>query len=121
MKSILSCILSFLIFTGCGQQHKTIMENKPGNGDVVTLITTFHKSNATKDGYYVDGYVVDISSEEANRLDGKKIKITGHVTIIKGLNNEAPQYDKEGHRVISQGRADDTRFILDPRIDIIQD
>jgi len=102
-------------------QHDTIMENNSDTSDFVTLITTFHKSKATKDGYYVEDYIVDMSAKEARRLDGKKIKITGQVNIIKGLKNESPEYDTDGKRVIMQGREEDTKYIVSPVIEILKE
>ncbi len=94
----------------------------PGkNSGSVSFITTLDSANATKDGFYLNGYVVDIPYEKAKKLYGKKIKVTGKVTIVKGLNNQPKLYDKNGKELIQQGRAEDTRHILSPKIEILKD
>lgn len=89
--------------------------------NTVSFITKFNKENRTKDGYYLGDYVVDINSEMENKLDGKKIKITGKYYIENGLKNEPVQYDKNGKLIISQGRLEDTKHIISPNIEIIEE
>ena len=79
----------------------------------VSFVTIFDKNNATKDGYYVNGYVVNIDYEAGQKLHKKKIKITGKVTVVKGLKHETPEED------IKQGRYNDTKQILKPVIEIL--
>jgi hypothetical protein len=79
----------------------------------VSFTTTFDKNNEGKDGFYINGYVVNIDHETSQNLHMKKIKITGKVTIVKGM-----KYDKPGED-IRQGRFEDTKHILNPVIEII--
>src|SRR5688572_3110745 len=64
----------------------------------VSFVTIFDKNNETKDGYYVNGYVVNIDYETGQKLHTKKIKITGKVTIVKGLKENQSRVE------IKQGR-----------------
>ena len=79
----------------------------------VSIITVFNKNNETKDGYYINGYVVNISHERGQELHLKKIIITGKVTIVKKI--KPPESGED----IQQGRNIDTRHILKPTIKII--
>ena len=79
----------------------------------VSFVTIVDKNNATKDGYYVNGYVVNIEYEEGQKLHMKKIRITGKVSIVKGLKQ-----DKPGEPV-RQGRYSDAKHILKPIIEIL--
>jgi hypothetical protein len=111
MKVRLTLIYFLLIKTISWSQTvdsvQTISKNK------VSFITVFDESNATKDGFYVNGYVVNIDYETGQKLHRKKIKITGKVTIVKGL-----KYDKSDEP-IRQGRSEDTKHILKPIIEIL--
>ena len=79
----------------------------------VSFVTIFDKNNATKDGYYVNGYVVNIDYETGQNLHMKKVKISGKVTIVKGIK---PYQSGE---TIAQGRYEDTKHILKPTIKIL--
>lgn len=111
VKIILAFITFFLIQTvGLSQAIDSVQyisKNK------VSFISVFDKDNATKDGYYVNGYVVNIDYDAGQKLHMKKVKITGKVTIVKGL-----KHNKPGEPII-QGRYDDTKHILKPRIEVV--
>jgi len=85
----------------------------------VTFITKFDKSRETKEGYNINGYVVDISRKKAQKLDGKKIRISGKVSIQKGLDNDPQNHNDKETEVTRGGRATDTKYILAPKIEII--
>jgi hypothetical protein len=87
----------------------------------VTFITKVDIANLTKDGMYMNGYVVNIDSEQANKLNGKTIKVTGKVKIVKGLGSEPKEYAANGEEILKQGRSGDTKHIFSPRIKIISD
>lgn len=89
------------------------------SSDSVTFITKFDIANATKDGFYLREYVVNIDYEEAKKLNGKTITVSGKVTIVKGLKNSPKQYGKDGQEVARQGRELDTRYIKFPVIEVI--
>jgi len=77
--------------------------------NVANFIATIDINNATKDGIYLNGYVVNIPYNELKKLNGKKVFISGKVTIVKGLEN-----NNDG--IIRQGRKGDTEHILKPII-----
>lgn len=79
----------------------------------VSFVTKVDIRQATKDGIYLNGYVVNIGYEEAKALNGKTIRIRGKVTIVKGIQDT----DEE----VRQGRQGDTKHILNPRIKVVSD
>jgi hypothetical protein len=88
---------------------------------MVTLITKFNESKmACKDGYFIGGYIVNINYDEAKKLDGKKVKIIGQYTIVKGLKNQPKELDANGNKIHKQGRLNNTKFIGLPTIVIIE-
>lgn len=87
-------------------------QNKKSNK--VSFVTKIDTLQATKDGVYLNGYVVNIPYNKLIKLNGKKVRISGRVTIIKGL-----QHYNDGE--IRQGREEDTKHILKPKIKIIDD
>ena len=113
----------FLFFSKSlpGQQLDTTRHDISDATTTVTFTVKFDKSSATKDGYYLNGYVVDISYEQAKKLNGKKIKISGKVSIVSGLNNKPKEYDENGQEIVRQGRAEDTKHILFPVIEILDE
>lgn len=90
------------------------------NTHKVSFIIKFDRSAATKDGYYLNGYVVNISRRQAQKFDGKTISIKGRVTIVAGLGSQPKEYDTHGNEIIKQGRNEDTKYILSPRIRLIK-
>ena len=93
-------------------QAKTISDSSITNkSKLVSFVTVLDIANATKEGFYLNGYVVNISYEKAKKLNGKKIRVTGKVSIIKGVNNQ-PGEDMQ------QGREGDTMYIKFPKIKI---
>jgi len=107
----------FLLFTtGCFSQKTDSLKTQPAKTPgFVTFITRVDIANATKDGIYLNGYVVNIGYEEAKKLNGKKIRVSGKVTIEKGLKDLPPGTP------IRQGREEDTKHIESPKIKIIKE
>lgn len=121
MKNILTFIL--LTSSACiyAQQAKTTKAEMTDTTKEVSLITKFNETKmASKDGYLVDGYIVNINFDQAKMLDGKKIRITGHYIIVQGLENTPKEYDKNGNPIYMQGRLNDTKHIESPTIEIIE-
>ncbi len=102
-------LLTLFAFTHC--KTPSAMQDS----ESVSFTTVFLSSNATKEGYYMEGYVVEISEEEAKGLEGKKVRVTGKVTLVAGIGSGI---DSNGEAV--QGRQGDTRFISNPTIEIIE-
>ena len=94
-----------------------MQDKKP---EVVTFIEKFDAKMETKDGYYLNGYLVNIDREQARRLDGKKIRVKGIVTIIEGLDRQQQELDSAGNPIMKQGRSKDIRFIADPGIEVVE-
>ncbi len=92
----------------CFSQQKDSLNNN------VAFTAKFNvNENAGKGNvYYLNNYVVHINWKKAQMLNGKTIKISGDVTLIKGLPNDG---------IIRQGSANDTKHILKPKIKIIEE
>ncbi len=121
MKTILS-FLSIVLFISISAQAQ---QSNPSSATAdtsthVTFTTNFVESTmATKDGYYINGYVVSISPEQAAVLNGKKIRVSGTVSIVKGLDNQPKEYDANGNEIYAQGRLADTKHITSPVIVVL--
>jgi uroporphyrinogen-III decarboxylase len=102
-----------------GQQTKAAHNHSKHRSHTVSFIVKFDKKNATKDGYYLGGYIVEVDYDQAKKLYGKKVKITGRVHIVKGLKSQPKEYDKNGNEIMEQGRQGDAKHILSPVIEII--
>jgi hypothetical protein len=107
--------LLFLLFSliSFSQTKEKSKYHSKTTSNVVTFVTILDIANASKDGIYLNGYVVNISYEQAKKLNGKKIRITGKVTIRKGFKNR-PNED------IRQERETDSKHIKSPKIEIIK-
>ncbi len=105
MKQLLITVFIFLSLAGFSQT---------GNMSMVSFVTKMDTAKASKDGFYLHHYVVNIPWEQARQLQGKKIKITGVVTIVKGLSNQPSSDD------LRQGREADIKHILTPTIEIMK-
>ncbi len=105
--------IALLVTTVYGQDKTPSGEHRKHGSKFVSVTAVFHKSNATKDGYYFGRYVVEIDPARAAQLDGKKLKITGRLFIEKGLNAG------EQKTAVVQGRSGDTKHISSPKIEIV--
>ena len=103
-----------LLFTiVCFSQATDTLKRQPGDiQEAVSFVTKLDIANATKDGIYLNGYVVNISYEKARKLNGKTIRVTGKVRIVKGVQNR-PKED------VQQGREGEIKYIESPKIKII--
>ena len=114
-----SSILFISFYNNCPAQVIDSLNKQPANGTgKVSFITTLDIANATKDGIYLNGYVVNLDYEKAKMLDGKKIKVKGRARMIRGLKNR-PGYDPEKTGYL-QGRNEDYKYIRSPKIRIIE-
>ena len=115
MKHLL--ILLFL-FSGVGSfaqatdKLKIDAQNKSNN---VSFVTTLDITKAQKGGFFLNGYFVEIDYEQAKKISGKRIRITGLVTIVKGLKND-PEYKKG---IQKSGWLENTKHIYNPQIKIL--
>ncbi|MEI6122015.1 MAG: hypothetical protein WCQ95_00165 [Bacteroidota bacterium] len=121
MKHLLTLLFIGMQLSAFCQTQTTQTIPKDKTTDSTTFVTTFNLAHATKDGYYINGYVVEIDWNQAKKLDGKKIRITGKVSIVKGQNSEPRAFDADGNPMVDQGRTSDTRHIVNPKIELIAD
>lgn len=112
MKFLATILLFTILFFACKQQSIT---EPSKDTNMVSFTTVFKNEFATKDGYYLGGYVVVIEDALAKTLEGKTIKITGKCHIVKGIEE---QPNKNGE--FSQGRVGDTKHIANPTIEILE-
>ena len=113
MKFLQQVLLLFIMLTQYFfMQGQDSLNNSGVKVNKVRFSTTIDISQATKDGIYLNGYVVNIPYEKLKELNGKKVRISGKVTIVKGNKHYT---DGE----IRQGREEDTKHILKPKIKII--
>lgn len=70
-------------------------------------------AEARKNGFSLNGYLVNIDYERARELHGKKIRITGKVRFVKGLKNQTVPGFRAGFQ-------EDTKYIASPKIRIIE-
>ena len=112
MKQLLNLLPILMTITCFAQGADTIGSSGSKTSKAVSFISKINIYNATKDGLYVNGYVIKIGYEKAKALDGKTVRISGKVTVVKGIPNDA-----NGEAV--QGRAGDTRHILHPKIEVL--
>ena len=80
---------------------------------IVSFVTRLDKKNATRDGIYLNGYLVNMSSLEIIKFHGRTIQITGKVTILKAISILPDE-------PVTQGRRQETKYINSPVIRIIR-
>ena len=115
---LVSLIFAFGIQEAWSPRADTTMQYTPG--EVVTFIAKFDAKMETKDGYSLNGYLVNTDHSQAKKLDGKKIRVTEPVTIVEGLENQRKELDTNGNPVMKQGRAEDTNYIDAPKVEIVE-
>lgn len=93
-------------------QDGHIANNSSGEMQKASFVSKIDIRQATKDGIYLNGYVVNMSYEKIRALNGQTVRITGKVTIVKGI----AQYN--GEEAI-QGREGDIMYIKSPTIKIV--
>ena len=92
--------------------HGSLSRAQDTTRNKVSFVTKIDSRLATKDGIYLNGYVVNIPHDEIVKLNGRKVRISGNVIIVKGLKHYKDSIDR-------QGRRNDTKHILDPTIVIV--
>lgn len=118
MKQILILITLIIPVFLSAQQPKN--PNPADTSNMASFTVKFEMAKmATKDGFMMEDYVVNIDYDQAKKLEGKTIKVTGKYTIVKGLKNEPKEQDKDGNEIYIQGRLNDTKRINSPTIEIL--
>nr|WP_294906869.1 hypothetical protein [uncultured Lacibacter sp.] len=113
MKKLLPFIFLLCTHLGFGQYIKGKTENFKDRSKSVSFTTVVDIQQATKEGIYMEGYVVHISFDKIKTLHGKKVKVTGKATVVKGLKQD---YGKEE----KQGRYEETKHLFSPVITILK-
>lgn len=113
MKSLI--LLLFILFAQLTQAQKVVGGDihKVKSKKSVTFIAKIDTLRATKEGIYLNDYVVNISHDRIRELHGKTVQVKGKVTIIKAIK----LYDGG---VVEQGRTVDTKYIESPEITILK-
>jgi hypothetical protein len=106
-------LLTLATYSSVLQAEDTLKHVKTKN-ETVSFVATIDIKRATVDGIYLNGYVVNIHYDRLVELNGKKVLISGKVTIIKGLKNKPPT------KPLSSGRYNDTKHILNPKVTILK-
>ncbi|HEY0356772.1 MAG TPA: hypothetical protein VGC29_11235 [Flavisolibacter sp.] len=112
MRQILILLFSLLTLNSFSQRKDTASANNESKR--VRFITKIDILYETKDGIYLNGYVVNIPRHQIQALNGKTVRISGKVTLVKGTSHFTGDEKR-------QGRHEDTRHILKPKIKIIGD
>ena len=89
-------------------------------GDSVTLVATVNLKNATKEGVYMEGYVVNIEYGELKRLDGKTIKVSGIVTLLSPIQDGAEKTDAGEEALVEQGRSQPIGYNEHPAVAVLK-
>lgn len=118
MRYILTLLFILFNLISFSQVADTLKSRSNKTSKRVSFIAKLDIANATKDGIYLNGYIVNINYQRAEKLNGKTIKVTGKVTIVKGLNNQPKEFDKNGQEIIKGGRSGDAKHIFSPKIKI---
>lgn len=92
------------------------IKNSNEESDFVSFISLVDIKNATKDGIYMNGYVVEIEYDKIEKLNGKKVKITGETILVIGIGDQS---NKSNNELIHQSRSKDIYHIVSPKIEII--
>jgi hypothetical protein len=90
------------------------IENHTTSSRNIRFIAVIDIQQATKDGIYLNGYVVNLPYEKIKSLNGKTVRVKGKVTIVEGISHYT---DGE----IRQGRKEDSKHILKPKVKIVSD
>jgi len=89
--------------------------------DTVTFTLIWDSSlPPSKDGLELNGYVVNIDNIKSDFFDEKRVRISGKVTIVKGLDFRYDHIDDNRDLIQIQGRMDDTKHINNPVIQIVK-
>jgi hypothetical protein len=112
MRKLLASIL--ILVTQCAFSQG--LDSPPGHtkGErKADFITQIDINQVTKDGIYLNGYVVNIPHAKLTELNGKTVRIRGKVKVVEGVG------DFHGGEA-SQGRQSETKYIPRPRIRIVK-
>lgn len=115
MKMLIICLL-LLVSNTCSSQPADNKNTKATDSlKRVSFTVRFHLNKMDKDDAAVlKGYVVNIGYEQAQKLDGKKIRITGYVTTI------TPSFETQPGQPVPQEREGPYKYIESPEIEVLR-
>jgi len=119
MKTLFTLAFILVSLITFSQITETQTEKIDSIPEQVSFYTVLDISNVTKDGVYIEGYVLHLDYEQVKELSGKKIKISGAVTIVEGQQNLTKEYDENGNEIFNQGRLENTKHIFSPKIEVL--
>ena len=115
LKFVRHLFLLATVLTQCTFMHaQDSLKNNNLKANKANFQAKIDTKQATKDGVYLNGYVVNIPYKKLEELNGKTVRIKGKVTIVEGT-----KHYQDGE--FRQGRQEDTKHILKPKIKVIDD
>lgn len=112
---LIICLLLLASNTGISQSAGNKKPEAADSLKRVSFTVRFHLNRMDKDDAAVlKGYVVNIGYELAQKLDGKRIRITGYVTII------TPSFETQPGQPIPQERGGPYKYIESPEIEVMR-
>src|ERR1700754_3193755 len=85
MKYSFTLLFIFFSLVSFAQQIDTVTKKSFQPGETVTFITVVNAKYATKDGIYLNGYVVHLDYNQIKKLNRKKVRVTGEVILEEGI------------------------------------
>lgn len=117
MKKLL--ILVFSLVAASAKAQQSVPDTTELETVSVVVDPFDEQATRTKDGYYIDKYVADIDHATAQKVNGKKIRVTGKLIVMTDPN-DPPKYDQKGNVIISQGRGGTTYRIIAPKVKVLK-
>lgn len=114
---------SCLIMVNAQDRSKRYVDSMSLDNKRVKFITTIdEKQKLEKHNCWINGYLFSFEDDQFEKIRGKKVKITGRITISKGSNSPYHErsYSSDGRRILSQGYGQDIMIIIDPKIKILK-
>ena len=119
MKYILILSILLIPFVSKSQTDlniDSVLKSKP---DFISVEGIIDSKKTTKEGLYFNSYILHLNKDQIKKFEGKKVRVIGVVTIIKGLQNTPKKLTKNGEEIIQPGRKKDTYHFVSPYITLI--
>lgn len=104
-------------------RSKRYLDSMSLNNKRVRFITTIdQKQKLEKHNCWINGYLFSFDDEQFEKIKGKKVKISGRITIGKGSYSPYSKrlYSPDGRQLLAQGLGRDVMMISEPRIKILK-
>lgn len=101
-----------LIFIGLFLSSVNILFAQGKNEKIIST-TGIIDTNATKSGFKINEYYIELTEKQLDSLKGKRVSITGKLLVIPGIDPDSKE--------IEQGSLNDRYFIVEPEFTIIYD